>query len=170
MRKSYDRYQESRDRYQESRDRSRDRYQESRDVWKDYNHSQAFEHDLINRKTSWWMTGQTILFAAYGLALRSDLADQNKEFRRVVALSGLALAVVTLIGVLALILSKIISWREYEKFYRHPSPIKLRLPRPLNKRPHQWGVRTWNTPITLLPDVAFPIIFAVAWFTLLRRS
>jgi hypothetical protein len=150
--------------------KSYDRYQESRDVWEDSNHSQVFEHDLINRKTSWWMTGQTILFTAYGLTLGSDFAGENKEFRRVVALSGLAIAIVTLIGVLGLINSKVMSWWQYRKFYRHQSLIGLRLPRPLDERKHQWGVRTWNTPITLLPDFAFPIIFALAWFALLRRS
>jgi hypothetical protein len=158
MAQAYDRYQES-----------RDRYQESRDVWQDYNHRQEFEHDLINRKTSWWLTGQTILFAAYGVTLRSDLADKGNEFQTVVALSGLAVAVVTGLGVLALILSKCLSWWDYRRFFSAQPPIGLQLPRPLNERSLQWGVRTWNTFITLAPDVFLPIIFAVAWVFLLRR-
>jgi len=146
-----------------------DQYQERRDVWKDCNHRQEFEHDLINRKTTWWLTSQTILFAAYGVTLRSDLVDEVNEFRKVVALSGLAVAVVMLIGVLALISSKHTSFRDYRKFYS-AFPKEFPLPRPLNERSHQWGVRTWNTYITLAPDVSLPVIFAVAWLCLLRRS
>jgi len=33
-----------------------ERYPERRDIWNDYNHRQEFEHDLINRKTTWWLT------------------------------------------------------------------------------------------------------------------
>lgn len=145
-----------------------DPYQESRDVWGDCNHRQELEHDLINRKTSWWLTGQTILFAAYGVTLRSDFVDKSSEFRMVIALSGFAVAVVTLIGVLALITSKILSWWDYNKFYSAFPNVRL-LPRPLNGRSYQWGVRTWNTPITLLPDVSLPVIFALAWLFLLIR-
>jgi hypothetical protein len=39
------------------------RYQESRDIWNDYNATQKFEHELIHRKTTWWLSTQTILFA-----------------------------------------------------------------------------------------------------------
>jgi hypothetical protein len=148
---------------------TQNQYQESRDVWEDCNHRQELEHDLINRKTTWWLTGQTILFAAYGVTLGSNLVDKSIEFRKVVAYSGFAVAVVTLIGVLALITSKILAWRDYERFYS-AFPKELPLPRPMNERSHQWGVRTWNTPITLVPDVFLPLIFAVAWLFLLRRS
>jgi hypothetical protein len=106
-----------------------DRYQESRDIWNDYNSRQEFEHDLINRKTTWWLTTQTILFAAYGVTLtiqfRSLAEFRNSpefravtEFRNVIAGVGLAVAVVTLIGVLALIRSKYRSWAMYQDFYR----------------------------------------------------
>ena len=63
-----------------------DRYKEARDVWEDSQHRQEFEHDLINRKTTWSLTGQTILFAAYGVTLRSDFADKANYFRNAVAL------------------------------------------------------------------------------------
>jgi len=59
-----------------------DRYQRSRDVWHDYNDRQEFEHDVINRKTTWGLTGQTILFAAYGVTLRSDPSDKATAVRR----------------------------------------------------------------------------------------
>jgi hypothetical protein len=47
---------------------SGERYEgEYRDIWDDHNHSQEFEHNLINRKTTWSLTAQTLLFAAYGV-------------------------------------------------------------------------------------------------------
>ena len=61
-----------------------DLYKEFRDVWQDCNHRQEFEHDLINRKTTWSLTGQTILFAAYGVTLGSNLTNKSAEFRGVI--------------------------------------------------------------------------------------
>lgn len=143
-------------------------YRQSRDVWDDWNHRQEFEHDLINRKTSWWLTGQTILFAAYGVTLRSDFVDKSNEFRKVVAFAGLAVAVVTFVGILGLIRSKRMSFRDYSEFYCPPSP-KLPLPGPLEGKPLQWGVNTRNTWLTLAPDFFLPLIFAGAWLFLLIR-
>jgi hypothetical protein len=40
------------------------KYQGMRDIWNDYNHRQEFEHELIDRKTTWLLTTQAILFAA----------------------------------------------------------------------------------------------------------
>lgn len=155
-----------------------DRYQESRDIWNDYNSRQEFEHDLINRKTTWWLTTQTILFAAYGVTLtiqfRSLAEFRNSpefravtEFRNVIAGVGLAVAVVTLIGVLALIRSKYRSWAMYQDFYRRFTWYSL--PRPLNEEPLQWGVLTNNTWFTLLPDFALPVVFGGAWLFVLVR-
>jgi hypothetical protein len=146
-----------------------DWYRESRDVWNDSNHRQEVEHNLINRQATWSLTGQTILFAAYGLSLTSDSVDKGNELRNVIAFSGFAIAVVVLIGILALINSKRILWRDYECLYLD-STKEVRLPRPANERKHQWGVRTCNTLVTLLPDVSLPLIFAGAWLYLLRRS
>ena len=142
-----------------------DRYQESRDIWEDHNHRQEFEHELINRKTTWWLTAQTILFAAYGVTLRRDIADGGDEFRTIVASAGLAVAIVTLGGVSTVIRSKYLSWRSYAAFYRD-SKVH-RLPEPHYGKPLQWGVETRNTWLTLLPDVLLPLIFAGAWIFLL---
>jgi hypothetical protein len=148
-------------------------YQKSRDVWDDWNHRQEFEHILINRKTSWLLTTQTILFAAYGLTLGSNAVDKSVakniyEFRKVVASAGFAVAAVTLVGIVGLIISKFISFREYSEFYELPYPT-LDLPGPLRGRKLQWGVRTHNTWLTLAPDVLLPIIFAGAWLYLLGQ-
>jgi len=154
-----------------------DSYKKSRDVWDDWNHRQEFEHDLINRKTSWLLTGQTILFAAYGVTLSSNVADKSVaknnsvaeniyEFRRAVAYAGLLVAAATLIGIVGLIISKVISFLEYRRFYNPKCP-KLLLPGPLVGKKLQWGVNTFNTCLTLVPDVLLPIIFALAWLYLL---
>src|SRR5438034_11452294 len=75
-----------------------EKYQgEYRDIWCDHNHQQEFEHELINRKTTWSLTAQTILFTAYGLVLGIDSPEVSKKFRYVVAGSGLALAVLMFI-------------------------------------------------------------------------
>ncbi len=160
--------------------RTDDHYKEARDVWADSARRQEFEHDLINRKTTWSLTGQTILFAAYGVSLRSDFVDKSNEFRNVVALSGLAVAVVTFAGVLAIVVSKLLSWRQYRSFYPNPNTDptkpqdaseKLYLPRPLNGgKPLQWGVNTINTVVTLAPEVLLPAIFFAAWLTLYNHT
>jgi hypothetical protein len=84
--------------------------------------------------------------------------------RKVFASIGFLVAPMTFVGVVALIISKFISWHDYRKFYR-TFPL-YSLPRPLEVRSRQWGVRTLNTWVTLLPDLLLPIIFALAWFRL----
>jgi hypothetical protein len=34
-----------------------------------------FEHELINRRVTWLLTSQSILFAAYGVALEKPAAE-----------------------------------------------------------------------------------------------
>lgn len=137
------------------------KYRECRDVWNDYNHQQEFEHQLIDRKTTWWLTSQTILFAAYGVSFQAANARDAALFRAVVAGSGLAIGIVTFIGVAALVGSKIVSWMMYRNFYSRQGLVQL--PQSHRDRELQWGVRTWNTPITLLPDLLAPIVFIAAW-------
>jgi hypothetical protein len=143
---------------------------DSRDIWKDYNDRQEFEHDLINRKTTWWLSTQTILFAAYGVTLSDKilpepLATLAINFRKIVGFVGLAVALATFIGILAVINSKWISWREYKEFFEKNSK-EYPLPEPLkalNKKV-TWGVNTINTCVSLTPDVLLPVIFFAAWY------
>jgi len=147
-------------------------YQELRDIWSDYNDRQKIEHELINRKTTWLLTGESILFAAYGVSLRldggkspsPDLVNDANRFQSGVAWAGLSIAAAILLGVAAIIVSKVVSWRHYEAFYGTKSPD---LPQPLAGGPLTWGVHNWNTGLTLVPDVAVPIVFIVAWSYLL---
>jgi hypothetical protein len=140
-------------------------YQEKRDIWDDYNSRQQFEHELINRKTTWLLTTQSIIFAAYGIAFRSKSKPQAAdEFRDAVAWSGFFIAAIVLFGVLFLINSKRRSWKDYEVFFRDHAP---KPPKPFDDGGLQWGVRTWNTRLTLLPEVLLPVVFIVAWLVLI---
>lgn len=137
--------------------------QEMRDTWNDYNRRQEFEHQLIDRKTTWLLATQTILFAAYGLTLGTENANNSsQEFRDVIAWSGVSIAAIVLIGVLALIISKFQSWRGCRTFFDEEAPRFY----PLNRDGLQWGVKTKLTPLDLLPDVLLPVVFIVAWCSL----
>ena len=150
-----------------------DQDKKSRDVWEDSYHRQEFEHELIDRKTTWGLTSQTILFTAYGVTLggnnaskNSDLAAISNDFRKVVILAGLFIAAVTFVAVVATINSKRLSWRQYEEFYDHHPSLKG----PLVKEPFQWGVSTPNTIVTMALEAFLPLIFFGAWLYLLKHS
>lgn len=141
-----------------------DKYQRARDIWYDHNHRQEFEHQLIDRKTTWLLTTQAILFAAYGVTFQSGAAESAAtaekldEFRDVLSFCGVAVAGLLFISVLALLNSKFLSWRRYERFYKKPD---VRLPEPHDRL--RWGVCTPNTVVAVLPEVLLPIVFIVAW-------
>lgn len=142
---------------------SDDQGDEGRRIWADFNERQLFEHGLIDRKATWLLTTQALLFAAYGLTFTDNVpTDQLAQFRTVVASAGLLIAALTFIGVVALIYSKHLSWQAYRDYFRDESAA-LHLPGPLAERPLQWGVATHNTWVTLAPDVMFPIVFFGAW-------
>jgi hypothetical protein len=158
---------------------SGERYEgEYRDIWDDHKHSQEFEHNLINRKTTWSLTAQTLLFAAYGVVFGIKTSDVkgnqvnssnvSSDLRNTIAAAGLAIAVLTFIGILALVRSKYLSWKLYEGFFDNCAEKEDRLPRPLTQL--DWGVRTRNTMMTLSPDLMLPVIFAAAWVALLARG
>jgi hypothetical protein len=131
---------------------------ESRVAWDDFNKRQEFEHELINRKTTWLLTTQAILFAAYGVSV--DNQDNSASLREVTVWTGVSVAVLTWIGVGTVVISKLLSWRDYAAFYRGPSHSP---PKPFKRQKLQWGVRTWNTPLTLLPDLLLPLVFILGW-------
>jgi hypothetical protein len=138
-----------------------------RHIWDDHNHRQEFEHDLINRKTTWLLTTQALLFAAYGVTFIGDRIDGMRiPFRNVVAYSGLAIAAIVVVGVCAVIISKFLSWKAYRAFF-DSNPIAL--PMPLDQGKLQWGVHTVNTLAALAPDVLLPVVFIVAWWQLAGR-
>jgi hypothetical protein len=110
-----------------------------------------FEHDLLNRYLTWLLSSESVLFAAYGLTFAKDATlGDPMFFRQVTAGSGLAIAIVILVGVVAGIMAKLIIRRE------------ANLP--------QLGVRTWITAMALLADISLPLTFAVAWALILCHS
>jgi hypothetical protein len=110
-------------------------YQLQRDALNDYTRTQEFLHQLIDRKTTWLLTTQGILFAAYGLSLReSSSMEVADEFRNVTAITGIVLAALSLLGVAFLIVSKVMSFVKYRRYFDG----KRALPNVLVDRRLQW--------------------------------
>lgn len=129
--------------------------------WEDFEKRQQFEHDLINRKTTWLLSTQTILFAAYGVTLGpAGAAHAATAFREIVACLGAAVAMLMWIGIVALIRSKHLSFTRYRAYFGNPA---RELPGPLDRELLQWGVNTRNTYLALAPDALLPLAFVVAW-------
>jgi len=147
----------------------------TRAAWEDYSHRQEFEHNLIDRKVSWFLTTQSIMFAAYGLASGQAAGTESAKtfqthallFCTIVALIGIVLGIVTFIGVGAVIISKWLSFRGYKAYC---TGRKIPPPEPHAARKVQWGVNTTNTLVTLLPDVLTPLLFAAGWICLLSNN
>jgi hypothetical protein len=137
--------------------------QDALQAWKDHTDRQVFEHQLIDRKTSWSLTTHSILFAAYGLTLSAKEPDAH-QFQSTVAWSGLAVAVVTLLGVGFVVLSK---WRSFLLYETHFERMKSRLNLP-GVQPLRWGAGPLNTLGSLLPDMCLPIVFVIAWSALIN--
>jgi hypothetical protein len=142
-----------------------DCHQESREAWQDYNDEQKFEHTLLNRKTTWSLTAHGILFAAYGLTVTKD-GPSASEFRLAVAVSGLVVAALTLIGVAGLIVSKLVSYSNYKDYFARGHCLSE--PN-MDKDNHlKWGPAGMvNTMVTLIPDFCTPALFIVTWSLLL---
>jgi hypothetical protein len=155
-------------------------YRAMRDIWHDYNHRQEFEHTLLDRKTTWLLATQAILFTAYGITFSKSAAaefpTEIDEFRTVVAYLGMWIAGSVLIGLVFLVRSKRVSWREYRDFFAHtdtPMLLAFRarpippdppdLPSLLGNKQLKWGAGDKITYLTLAPDFLLPLGFIVAW-------
>lgn len=114
-----------------------------------------FEHELINRRLTWLLSSQSILFAAYGVALFATEPGTSQAaaadlFLRVTAITGTVIAILILIGIVAGILAKRTVWKDSKE--------------------KQFGVRTWITYLGLVPDILLPLVFAVAWIWILSSK
>jgi hypothetical protein len=138
--------------------------QDALQAWKDHTDRQVFEHQLIDRKTSWSLTTHGILFAAYGLTLGAKEPPDAHQFQSTVAWSGLAVAVVTLLGVGFVVLSK---WRTFLLYEKHFGSMRSRPDLP-GIKPLRWGAGPFNTLGSLLPDICVPIVFLIAWSVLIN--
>jgi hypothetical protein len=143
------------------------RTEQYRQAWEDHQRRQEFEHQLIDRKTVWLLTSQSLLFAAYGLTFRdgSD-ADAADQFRRIVQALGITLSAISWIGVLAVINSKRLSWKDYQRHFQAVRPAFVPASAWVERSPDgglPWGVRTPNTRVALAPDTLLPLVFIAAW-------
>jgi hypothetical protein len=112
----------------------------------------TFEHDLINRRITWLLSSQTILFAAYGITFTLSAAKLIGIFPSVIAWSGMIMSILILSGILASLRAKHAVWRDYQNSYDSSQ---------------EWGVRTRLTWAGLVPDVCLPLLFAIAWLVVL---
>ena len=111
-----------------------------------------FEHQLINRRLTWLLTSQSVLFAAYGFATRPQTPPT--VFLIVTPIAGAVISGLILIGVVCGILAKYFAWDEFKvKYPREP-----------------FGVKTWITFVAFVPDVLLPVVFAGAWVWILLWS
>ena len=113
----------------------------------EYSRRMQFEHELIDRRLTWLLTSEAILFAAYGVAL-----EKAPSFLKIVAIVGLMVSASVLMGIVASHIAKIYTWQDFKKV-------------PGNEGEPFW-VRTGITFLGFMPDVALPIVFAVAWLAL----
>lgn len=121
-------------------------------AFSNYLHRLEFEHELINRKITWMLSTQAILFAAYGITLSRDALSEAGRFQTVIAISGMFMSLLIMLGILATLTAKFLVWRDYRRDH-NPS--------------EEWGIRTRVTWVGLLPDVFLPLLFAVAWLIVL---
>jgi len=110
-----------------------------------------FEHELIDRRLNWLLASETILFAAYGLAL-DKAALISHSFLKAVAFVGLLISAAVFVGVVASLLAKFFIWRDFTKLHGNES--------------EQFWVRTRTTVMGFVPDLTLPIVFAIAWVRL----
>jgi hypothetical protein len=112
----------------------------------EYDERMRFEHELINRRVTWLLSTQSILFVAYGLALQHNNA---RLFLSVTPILGIGIAVLILVGIVAAILAKRSTWKDYADEHKDKDV--------------QFGVRDIFTYLRFVPDIALPLSFAVAW-------
>lgn len=110
----------------------------------EYSERMKFEHELINRRVTWLLTSQSILFAAYGIALNANASS----FLGVVAFTGAMTAVFVLVGILASFAAKFCTWKDFQNSGNQKEPF--------------W-VRTPITYLGFVPDFMLPILFAIVW-------
>ncbi len=112
----------------------------------EYSKRLQFEHELINRRVTWLLTSQTILFAAYGIVLTSSLPSEL--FLKTLPVIGAVIAVLVWAGILASFGAKICTWHDFKESGNPNEPF--------------W-VRTYITWIGFIPELALPLVFAFAW-------
>jgi len=126
------------------------------DKMENYEKRQAFEHDLINRRLTWLLSSQTILFAALALIVHNDVKEEYKTlFFKTISYLGIFISISIFISICMGIVAKYLNFRDEQK-NQEKNPHKY-------DGPVQWGVRWYITAIALVPDIAMPVGFFAAW-------
>ncbi|HYF32582.1 MAG TPA: hypothetical protein VD993_15765 [Chitinophagaceae bacterium] len=124
-----------------------------------YDERQTMEHELINRKLTWLLTSQSILFAAVAFAMEKIAhADTRIIFVLVVSYLGVSISTLIFIGVLMCICAKYLSYRDERRKWKQTKN---------NDTSVRWGVRTPITVVGLIPDIFMPVAFMMAWTLLI---
>ncbi|MDX2135763.1 MAG: hypothetical protein SFV52_13320 [Saprospiraceae bacterium] len=148
-----------------------------------YHNKLKFEHALINRRLTWLLTSQSILFAALAFVLGKDMVYDpttsgldKSDFFEILACLGLSISLLIWIGVVMGIVAKCTVWYD-----ERMKPLKVDAKRPWmlplllkdawsqNRKKDELplGVRTYITLIALLPDFFMPLAFAWAWWQIM---
>ena len=117
-----------------------------------------FEHELINRRVTWLLTSQTILFAGYAVALK----EHSRWLLGIVACTGALIAILVWIGILAGFTAKVFTWLDFKRTTgTNDDKVNANA---------QLGVRTWITCLAFIPEALMPLVFTVAWAILLCKT
>ncbi len=114
-----------------------------------------FEHQLINNRITWLLTSQSLLFTAYALATKEE-GKGDSFFLKTMASVGPMIAFLVAITIIASYLAKY----KARKTYQNESGDMLE---PL-------GVRTWVTNLGLVGEISLPVVFIIAWATILFKK
>lgn len=136
----------------------------------EYLNKQQFEHDLINRRLTWLLTSQSILFAALALALGKDVVENHRAtFMLILPLLGIVISAFTFLGVLMGVIAKYTNWQDELKAQQKRKEIAVQNGEEFKEDPVDWGVRAWITRGAITTDLAIPLAFLGAWIWALCR-
>jgi hypothetical protein len=145
-----------------------------RRTFEDHVDGLKFEHELIDRKITWLLTSQTVLFAALGLSLGNPVLD----LVRVMAGVGIASCAIIGVGLVGNVVAKWLVHRDYRDFLKtfegSGTSFTELWPRPWGVRGRksrvEFGVRSTTTFLGILADLAIPLAFAVAWIYIFSNA
>ena len=141
-------------------------------AYEDHRDALQFEHALINRKVTWLLTSQTLLFAALGLMLDAE----SITLLRIIAGVGLAISITIAFALWGNMAAKRYVHSDYVDYLQSvrqrswPPPrgeqMYTALGAPKANR-FEFGVRTWTTYHSMAMDLLVPLIFIVGWVLVL---
>lgn len=120
-----------------------------------YDKDLKFEHDLINRRLTWLLTSQTILFGALAFILGKDVFVETRQaLLCIIPGLGIVISASLWLAIAMSLTAKAFLWQDYKKSSGKPK--------------ERFGIRTWITFIAFAPDFFMPLGFVVAWVYILR--